>query len=369
MKNLGDADYRDTNFARLFAMHATLQPPLPSDLTLGSVSTQFTNNSGSNSSALLSRSNTMGSPGSFDQQTLTYPPMGTYSVSDTPQMVESFTFDSGLIQNPNTKNRFTISSPNSTNRYNQGWALACALTQHMSHSNNEHQADTQQMPQHNQLRAFVQSYTVHTPNADSTPILLSTRDISSIPQSTDAIPMHTHQATLSSGPASMYSIASAQQGRAMQRDCIGLTPSLHAETAAQLWTNSSSSGNDDPTATSASLYVKNLPPEFDELALYQTFSPYGALQSCRVGVDPSTNKCKGVAWINYLDRECALKAQSQLNGVRITEGRNLHISLQAPKAIRNGTANMNGPGRSSGRQPVHASNAAPASNLGNSNRY
>lgn len=41
-------------------------------------------------------------------------------------------------------------------------------------------------------------------------------------------------------------------------------------------------------------YVKNLPPEADELYLYQKFSPHGALISCKIKIDPVTGKCRYV---------------------------------------------------------------------------
>lgn len=81
-------------------------------------------------------------------------------------------------------------------------------------------------------------------------------------------------------------------------------------------------------AGSASLYVKNLPPEADELLLYRTFSPLGALLSCKVHTDPSTGRCRGVGFVNFADQASAVRALQQLHGTRIADGRVMHITLQ-----------------------------------------
>jgi len=85
---------------------------------------------------------------------------------------------------------------------------------------------------------------------------------------------------------------------------------------------------------SASLYVKNLPPDATELLLYRIFAPCGPILSCRVHTDPATGACRGVGFVNYADGVSARRALTQLQGIRITEGRPLSITLQAPRAIR-----------------------------------
>ncbi len=42
----------------------------------------------------------------------------------------------------------------------------------------------------------------------------------------------------------------------------------------------------------------------------------------------------GVSFINYVEPACAIAAMHQLHGTRISEGRHLHITLQAPRAVR-----------------------------------
>jgi len=93
-------------------------------------------------------------------------------------------------------------------------------------------------------------------------------------------------------------------------------------------------------AGSASLYVKNLSPEADELFLYQRFSPFGGLLSCKIKRDPATGKCRGVGFVNFLDQQDSLCAMQQLHGSRISDGRQLHISLQAPRAVRVAVASV-----------------------------
>ncbi len=43
---------------------------------------------------------------------------------------------------------------------------------------------------------------------------------------------------------------------------------------------------------------------------------------------------RGVGFVNYVERSSAMKAMQQLQGSRTPEGRQLHITVQAPRAVR-----------------------------------
>jgi len=118
----------------------------------------------------------------------------------------------------------------------------------------------------------------------------------------------------------------------------GLDPSSASSAAFLAANNASTPG---VTGGSASLYVKNLPPEADELLLYRTFSPLGALLSCKVHTDPATGRCRGVGFVNFADQASAVRALQQLHGTRIADGRVMHITLQAPRAVRAAAAAAN----------------------------
>jgi hypothetical protein len=73
-----------------------------------------------------------------------------------------------------------------------------------------------------------------------------------------------------------------------------------------------------------------------ELTLYRLFSRFGGLVSCHTLLDPSSGLCRGVGFVNYASSSTAIAAMSDLNGTRPLElgGRQLHISLQPPRAQR-----------------------------------
>lgn len=80
---------------------------------------------------------------------------------------------------------------------------------------------------------------------------------------------------------------------------------------------------------SASLYIKNLPPEADKLFLYEHFAPLGAILSVRLLTDDS-GACRGVGFVNYADPCSASQAAASLNGARMGE-KPLHVSIQPLK--------------------------------------
>eukprot|EP00298_Acanthocystis_sp_HF-20_P005455 c15615_g1_i1.p1 GENE.c15615_g1_i1~~c15615_g1_i1.p1 ORF type:complete len:575 (-),score=150.09 c15615_g1_i1:110-1834(-) len=60
------------------------------------------------------------------------------------------------------------------------------------------------------------------------------------------------------------------------------------------------------------LFVKNLPPNVDNKALYDIFSPFGSILSCKVAMD-SELKSKGFGFVHLSTEESALKAIESVN--------------------------------------------------------
>ena len=91
----------------------------------------------------------------------------------------------------------------------------------------------------------------------------------------------------------------------------------------------------------SSLYIRNLPSDADDLLLYRSFSPHGAIFSVRVMRDEDSGACRGIGFVNFMKRSEALAAIGALNG-RVAAGsgsdRVLQISLQSPRVSRSSTS-------------------------------
>ena len=64
----------------------------------------------------------------------------------------------------------------------------------------------------------------------------------------------------------------------------------------------------------ANLYVSGLPPEFTQEQLDQLFCRFGFIITSKVVRDPSTNMCKGIAFVRFDQNEQAQNAIRDLNG-------------------------------------------------------
>ena len=73
-------------------------------------------------------------------------------------------------------------------------------------------------------------------------------------------------------------------------------------------------------------YVQNLPPTADELFLYKTFSPFGAITSVQVVRDNWTSLCTGIATIDFRHHADALTAAQTLKRVNSK----ITLTVQAP---------------------------------------
>ena len=80
------------------------------------------------------------------------------------------------------------------------------------------------------------------------------------------------------------------------------------------------------TQGSVVAYVQNLPPTADDLFLYKTFSPFGAITSVQVVRDNWTSLCTGIATIDFRHHADALTAAQTLKRVNSK----ITLTVQAP---------------------------------------
>merc|ERR1711933_257495 len=64
------------------------------------------------------------------------------------------------------------------------------------------------------------------------------------------------------------------------------------------------------------VYVKNLDRNIDNKALYDTFSLFGNILSCKVACEP-TGKSRGYGFVHYETEEAAKQAIERVNGMQI----------------------------------------------------
>eukprot|EP00485_Elphidium_margaritaceum_P003167 CAMPEP_0202687704 /NCGR_PEP_ID=MMETSP1385-20130828/3355_1 /ASSEMBLY_ACC=CAM_ASM_000861 /TAXON_ID=933848 /ORGANISM="Elphidium margaritaceum" /LENGTH=746 /DNA_ID=CAMNT_0049342543 /DNA_START=42 /DNA_END=2282 /DNA_ORIENTATION=+ len=67
------------------------------------------------------------------------------------------------------------------------------------------------------------------------------------------------------------------------------------------------------------IFVKNLHGSIDNKTLYDTFSVFGSILSCKVVVHKDTGKSKGYGYVHYVDEKSGKKAIEGVNGMMISD--------------------------------------------------
>jgi len=67
------------------------------------------------------------------------------------------------------------------------------------------------------------------------------------------------------------------------------------------------------------IFVRGLHKSIDSKALYDTFSLFGNILSCKVVVDPETGQSRGYGYVHFIDDKSAQKAIEGVNGMKIPE--------------------------------------------------
>ena len=83
----------------------------------------------------------------------------------------------------------------------------------------------------------------------------------------------------------------------------------------------------------ANVFVKNLEASIDSKNLYDMFSSFGTILSCKVATDPSTGQSKGYGFVQYESEESAQDAINQLNGM-LADGRKIFVGLHMRRQNR-----------------------------------
>mmetsp|Transcript_92317 Transcript_92317/g.214512 ORF Transcript_92317/g.214512 Transcript_92317/m.214512 type:complete len:241 (+) Transcript_92317:91-813(+) len=79
--------------------------------------------------------------------------------------------------------------------------------------------------------------------------------------------------------------------------------------------------NDD-----GALHIGGLPPDTTNADVYEIFAPFGAIPSGGVkAMNNPDGTCTGVAFVNYVDPNCAIEAINVLNGRTLRDGRVLAV--------------------------------------------
>jgi polyadenylate-binding protein len=72
------------------------------------------------------------------------------------------------------------------------------------------------------------------------------------------------------------------------------------------------------------VFVKNLAPTVDNKSLFDVFSVFGNILSCKVVCDENGNS-KGYGYVHYETQDAAEQAIVKLNGLQV-EGREVHVA-------------------------------------------
>lgn len=82
----------------------------------------------------------------------------------------------------------------------------------------------------------------------------------------------------------------------------------------------------------ANLFVKNLEPNIDSKNLYEIFSAFGTILSCKVATDPASQS-RGYGFVQYESEESAQDAINRLNGM-LANGRKMFVGIHMRRQDR-----------------------------------
>jgi polyadenylate-binding protein len=83
----------------------------------------------------------------------------------------------------------------------------------------------------------------------------------------------------------------------------------------------------------ANVFVKNLEASIDSKSLYDMFSSFGTILSCKVATDPSTGQSKGYGFVQYESEESAQDAINRLNGM-LADDKKIFVGLHMRRQNR-----------------------------------
>ena len=81
------------------------------------------------------------------------------------------------------------------------------------------------------------------------------------------------------------------------------------------------------------VFIKNLDKTIDNKAMYDTFSAFGNILSCKVATDMSNGDSKGYGFVHFETEEAALSAIQKVNGM-LLNGKKVYVGRFVPRKDR-----------------------------------